>query len=112
MPWKILREAAPDHRAPKGGERWRVNFSRVQWQMDVVDGRYVKRTKPGAAILFRGQLGLESAGRRQHAHARALGLRPVLERASDAERRHDRRRSEREAQVGVAPSLLSSTHLP
>ncbi len=48
MPWKILREAAPDHRAPKAGERWRVNFSRVQWQMDVVDGRYVKRTKPGS----------------------------------------------------------------
>jgi len=48
MPWKILREAAPDHRAPKGGDRWRVNFSRVQWQTDVVDGRYVKRTKPGS----------------------------------------------------------------
>ena len=48
MPWKILREAAPGHRAPKGGERWRVNFSRVEWQMDVVDGRYVKRTKPGS----------------------------------------------------------------
>ena len=22
---------------------WRVNFSRVQWQHDIVDGRYVKR---------------------------------------------------------------------
>jgi cellulose/xylan binding protein with CBM9 domain len=48
MPWKILREAAPDHRAPKAGDRWRVNFSRVEWQTDVVDGRYVKRTKPGS----------------------------------------------------------------
>jgi hypothetical protein len=28
---------------PKAGDVWRVNFSRVQWQLDVVDGRYVKR---------------------------------------------------------------------
>jgi hypothetical protein len=47
MPWKILREAAPDHRTPKPGDRWRVNFSRVQWQVDIVDGRYVKRLRPG-----------------------------------------------------------------
>jgi hypothetical protein len=47
MPWKILREAAPDHRPPKGGDRWRVNFSRVQWDVDVVGGRSIKRLKPG-----------------------------------------------------------------
>jgi hypothetical protein len=47
MPWKILLEAAPDHRAPKAGDRWRVNFSRVQWQVDVSDGRYAKRLRPG-----------------------------------------------------------------
>ena len=47
LPWKILSEAAPDHRAPKAGDRWRVNFSRVQWQVDVTDNRYVKRLKPG-----------------------------------------------------------------
>src|SRR6266540_3885797 len=47
MPWKILREAAPDRRPPKAGDRWRVNFSRVQWQVDVADGRYAKRLRPG-----------------------------------------------------------------
>jgi hypothetical protein len=47
MPWKILREAAPGHRIPKAGERWRVNFSRVEWQIDVADGKYTKRLKPG-----------------------------------------------------------------
>src|SRR6266511_6427112 len=47
MPWKILREAAADHRPPKAGDRWRVNFSRVQWQVDVADGRYAKRLRPG-----------------------------------------------------------------
>lgn len=47
MPWKILREAAPGHRPPQPGDRWRVNFSRVEWQVDVTDGRYGKRLKPG-----------------------------------------------------------------
>jgi len=47
MPWAILREAAPDHQPPRPGDRWRVNFSRVEWQMDVTDGRYAKRLKPG-----------------------------------------------------------------
>lgn len=43
MPWRILKEAAPESREPAPGEQWRVNFSRVQWQVDVVNGRYVKR---------------------------------------------------------------------
>ena len=47
MPWKILREAASDRRPPKAGDRWRVNFSRVQWLVDVTDGRYAKRLRPG-----------------------------------------------------------------
>jgi hypothetical protein len=47
MPWNMLREAAPDHRPPKPGDRWRVNFSRVEWQVDVADGRYAKRLAPG-----------------------------------------------------------------
>jgi hypothetical protein len=28
---------------PHPHEVWRINFSRVQWQLDVVDGKYVKR---------------------------------------------------------------------
>lgn len=47
LPWKILKEAAPAHRRPNVGERWRVNFSRVEWQTEIRDGKYVKRTKPG-----------------------------------------------------------------
>ncbi|WP_211746643.1 carbohydrate-binding family 9-like protein [Paenibacillus sp. Marseille-Q4541] len=43
MPWKTLKECAADGRAPLTGEYWRVNFSRVQWTVDVVDGAYVKR---------------------------------------------------------------------
>ena len=47
MPWTTLREAAPDRKPPAAGDRWRVNFSRVQWQVDITDGRYAKRLKPG-----------------------------------------------------------------
>lgn len=47
MPWRILREAAPDRKPPQPGDRWRVNFSRVEWHADVADGRYSKRLKPG-----------------------------------------------------------------
>jgi hypothetical protein len=44
MPWSVLEEAAPGQRPPKAGEQWRVNFSRVEWALDVKDGKYVKRT--------------------------------------------------------------------
>lgn len=47
MPWKILKEAAPQNRRPRPGEQWRVNFSRVEWLVDSTAGRYTKRLKPG-----------------------------------------------------------------
>jgi hypothetical protein len=55
MPWKILRETTRGQKPPQPGERWRVNFSRVQWQVDVLGTGpstplgtgYVKRLKPG-----------------------------------------------------------------
>ena len=43
LPWAALKEAAPAARAPRAGEQWRINFSRVQWQLDRRDGRYAKR---------------------------------------------------------------------
>lgn len=43
LPWDSLREAAPQRRAPRDGEQWRINFSRVQWTLDVADGTYRKR---------------------------------------------------------------------
>jgi Carbohydrate family 9 binding domain-like len=53
MPWTILREAASDRRRPEPGDRWRVNFSRVEWQVDVADGRYAKRLAPGTRDFLR-----------------------------------------------------------
>jgi Carbohydrate family 9 binding domain-like len=43
IPWEILLEAAPRRARPGAGDRWRVNFSRVQWQVEVKNGRYTKR---------------------------------------------------------------------
>jgi len=42
IPWVAVVEHAPGGRAPRDGERWRLNFSRVEWQLHVVDGVYRK----------------------------------------------------------------------
>lgn len=41
FPWAAFASRAPVTR-PKPGDTWRVNFSRVQWRVDIVDGKYVK----------------------------------------------------------------------
>lgn len=46
LPWTVLAEAAPEGRPPRPGEQWRMNFSRVQWPLEVVAGRYQKRRDP------------------------------------------------------------------
>jgi len=46
MPWNILKEAAHEYRKPMSGEQWRISFSRVEWEVEVVDGTYIKKTDP------------------------------------------------------------------
>jgi len=48
MPWEVLSEAATAGKPPQPGEQWRVNFSRVEWQLGIVDGGYAKVLKPGS----------------------------------------------------------------
>ena len=43
LPWKALAEYSHRASPPREGDQWRVNFSRVEWQIDVVDGPYQKR---------------------------------------------------------------------
>lgn len=43
FPWECFAENAGMPCPPRSGDRWRVNFSRVQWITDVVEGKYVKR---------------------------------------------------------------------
>ena len=43
LPWKELSlHAGGDGNAPKDGEQWRANFSRVEWLVDIIDGKYRK----------------------------------------------------------------------
>ena len=32
---------------PKDGEQWRINFSRVQWDHDIINGKYSRKKKDG-----------------------------------------------------------------
>ncbi len=42
IPWKVLAEYAHRPAPPHDGDQWRINFSRVEWQHEIVDGRYRK----------------------------------------------------------------------
>ncbi len=46
FPWKVLEECAHKTSPPRDGDQWRINFSRVQWQVDIIDSAYVKRVDP------------------------------------------------------------------
>jgi len=43
IPWPAIAEISRVPCPPRPGDVWRINFSRVQWVLDVVDGKYVKR---------------------------------------------------------------------
>jgi hypothetical protein len=43
IPWHALWEISKGEVPPAPGDRWKINFSRVQWHLDVVDGQYQKR---------------------------------------------------------------------
>ena len=45
IPWNVLLEATLDG-MPADGTQWRVAFSRVQWQTEVIDGEYIKLKDP------------------------------------------------------------------
>lgn len=42
LPWKVLSEFSKVSSPPKPGDQWRVNFSRVEWDVEVIDGSYRK----------------------------------------------------------------------
>ena len=48
VPWKsIYQVARPRKRKPDEGDQMRVNIQRVQWNLEVKDGKYVKIIPPG-----------------------------------------------------------------
>jgi hypothetical protein len=46
LPWEVLEEVNAHNGPPKHGEVWKMNFSRVQWDLDILDEKYKKRTDP------------------------------------------------------------------
>jgi len=46
IPWAVLEECAHGPAPPAAGDRWRVNFSRVEWETEAIDGTYAKLTDP------------------------------------------------------------------
>jgi hypothetical protein len=46
IPWRSLVVFAPGKLAPQNGDIWRMNFSRVQWNTEVVDNKYKKILNP------------------------------------------------------------------
>ena len=42
IPWKSFINNYRSNNPPKDGETWKVNFSRVHWDVDIIDGNYVK----------------------------------------------------------------------
>lgn len=43
IPWEVLMETMPGN-LPADGDQWKLNYSRVQWHTEIVDGEYVKQT--------------------------------------------------------------------
>lgn len=42
LPWKVLGEYAHTASPPNPGDRWRINFSRVEWRHEIAGGAYRK----------------------------------------------------------------------
>ncbi len=43
FPWKVLDGLDEQPAPPRDGDTWRVNFSRVQWRHEIVEGKYRKK---------------------------------------------------------------------
>lgn len=46
FPWSVLGEGALAGAPPAPGSQWRINFSRVEWHLQVQNGIYLKGTDP------------------------------------------------------------------
>ncbi|MBI0400686.1 carbohydrate-binding family 9-like protein [Cyclobacterium marinum] len=52
IPWKSLSQSGPSYKAPADGEQWRINFSRVQWQIAPNSNGYKKIINPKTGKSF------------------------------------------------------------
>jgi len=49
IPWTAFSE--DNKNAPKAGDSWRINFSRVQWELEIENNTYIKRKKKSGKPL-------------------------------------------------------------
>ena len=54
MPWEDLVEVKRGPKAPEDQEQWRVNFSRVDWWMEMDNGQYLKQKDPQSGKIPNG----------------------------------------------------------
>jgi hypothetical protein len=93
MPWEVLKECAPDKKPPSAGDQWRVNFSRVEYRVEVKEGKYFKVADPKTPSPSRRQLGL-GADRTVDSLSRDVGSGfPASQWGRERLRRHRARRS-------------------
>ena len=52
LPWAALKECADKDAPPKTGDQWRVNFSRVEWQVEAKNNKYEKVINPETGKPF------------------------------------------------------------
>jgi len=52
IPWKSLSQSGPSYKPPVDGEQWRINFSRVQWQIEPEENGYSKVINPETGKRF------------------------------------------------------------
>lgn len=52
IPFKVLEECAPGGEKPAKGDQWRINFSRVEWKVEVKDGQYEKQIDPSTGKSY------------------------------------------------------------
>ena len=52
IPFQVLKECNKGSGLPAGGDRWRINFSRVEWRTLIEDGRYKKEINPSTGKPF------------------------------------------------------------
>src|SRR5690606_13107611 len=50
LPWKVITEAAKEDKVPVN-DFWRLNFSRVNWNFDLTNGRYSRKKDANGKFL-------------------------------------------------------------
>jgi|WetSurMetagenome_2_1015567.scaffolds.fasta_scaffold149613_2 hypothetical protein len=52
FPWESFKEITSTSVPPQENDQWRINFSRVEWKVEVVNGKYQKVINPNTSKPF------------------------------------------------------------